>query len=50
MFINRMEQSEEITARPMNGKHFQDVVGKHALRAVYKHIQSEEAEAGNREK
>ncbi len=41
LFIDRMEQNEDITARFINDKEFQDVVGKHLLRTVYEQIRSE---------
>jgi len=40
LFVDRMEQNEEITARFLNDKAFQDVVGKHLLKEVYEHIRS----------
>jgi type I restriction enzyme R subunit len=43
LFINRMEQNEEITAKFMNEKEFQEVVGKTLLKQVYEQIRSEEA-------
>jgi len=39
-FIDRMDQNEDITARFINDKEFQDVVGKHLLRTVYERIRS----------
>jgi len=42
IFIDRMEQNEEITARYMNEKEFQDVVGRHLLERVYEQIRAEE--------
>jgi SOS-response transcriptional repressor LexA len=41
LFIDRMEQNEDITARFINDKDFQDIVGKHLLRTVYEQIRSE---------
>lgn len=41
LFIDRMEQNEDITARFINDKDFQDVVGKHLLKTVYEQIRSE---------
>lgn len=38
LFIDRMEQNEEITAKFMNEKDFQETVGKHLLRKVYEQI------------
>ncbi|HXG60430.1 MAG TPA: type I restriction endonuclease [Planctomycetota bacterium] len=42
LFIDRMEQNEEITARYMNDKQFQDVVCRHLLKEVYEQIRSQE--------
>ncbi len=42
LFIDRMEQNEDITARFMNDSDFQDAVGKHLLKDVYKQIRTEE--------
>jgi phage repressor protein C with HTH and peptisase S24 domain len=44
LFIDRMEQNEDITARFINDKDFQDEVGKHLLRTVYEQIRSEKQE------
>ncbi|MBM3301430.1 MAG: S24 family peptidase, partial [Deltaproteobacteria bacterium] len=44
LFIDRMDQNEDITARFINDKAFQDVVGKHLLKTVYEQIRSEEPE------
>jgi type I restriction enzyme, R subunit len=44
LFINRMDQNEEITAKFMNEKEFQDAVGKYLLKTVYDQIRSEKAE------
>jgi len=41
LFIDRMEQNEDITARFINDKEFQDVVGKSLLKTVYEQIRSE---------
>jgi len=38
LFIDRMEQNEEITARYMNEKEFRDLVGQKMLREVYEGI------------
>ncbi|MHB0928821.1 MAG: type I restriction enzyme subunit R domain-containing protein [Candidatus Nanopelagicales bacterium] len=46
LFIDRMEQNEDITARFINDKDFQDVVGKHLLRTVYEQIRSEKPATG----
>jgi len=43
LFIDRMEQNEEIAAKFMNEKDFQEVVGKSLLKQVYEQIRSEEA-------
>ena len=45
LFIDRMEQNEEMTARFMNDKEFQNVVGKHLLKTVYEQVHSEEPPA-----
>ena len=45
LFIDRMEQNEEIAAKFMNEKDFQEVVGKTLLKQVYEQIRSEEAVA-----
>lgn len=41
LFIDRMEQNEDITARFMNDEEFQATVGKHLLRTVYNQVRSE---------
>lgn len=41
LFIDRMEQNEEITGRFMNDLEFRDLVGKALLRSVYRNIHSE---------
>jgi len=41
LFIDRMEQNEEITAKYMNDKDFKDTVGKHLLKQVYEKIRTE---------
>ena len=41
LFIDRMEQNEDITAKFMNEKKFNDVIGKYLLREVYEQINSE---------
>ena len=43
LFIDRMEQNEDITARFMNDPEFQDIVGKHLLNKVYEQVRSEQA-------
>jgi type I restriction enzyme, R subunit len=45
LFIDRMDQNEEITAKFMNDKEFQDAVGKHLLKEVYEQIREEEKPA-----
>jgi type I restriction enzyme R subunit len=42
LFIDRMEQNEDITARFMNDKDFQQVVAKHLLGEVYKQIRGQD--------
>lgn len=42
LFIDRMEQNEDITARFMNDREFQDVVGKHLLEKVYEQVRREQ--------
>ena len=44
LFIDRMEQNEDITAKFMNEKHFKDIVGKHLLKQVYEQIRAEAKE------
>jgi type I restriction enzyme R subunit len=41
LFIDRMDQNEEITAKFMNEKDFQAAVGRHLLKEVYEQIRSE---------
>ncbi|HSV31457.1 MAG TPA: type I restriction endonuclease [Atribacteraceae bacterium] len=41
LFIDRMEQNEEITARFINDRDFQDVIGKYLLRTVYEQVRSD---------
>jgi type I restriction enzyme R subunit len=45
LFIDRMDQNEDITARFMNDEQFQDVVGKHLLKKVYEQVRNEQAQA-----
>ena len=45
LFIDRMEQNEEITAKFMNEDQFREAVSKHLLKEVYEKIR-EEAEVG----
>jgi type I restriction enzyme, R subunit len=42
LFIDRMEQNEEITAKFLNEKDFKKLVSKHLLKQVYEQIRSEE--------
>lgn len=42
-FIDRMDQNEEITAKFINDKKFQQVVGEHLKKQIYEQIRSEEA-------
>ncbi len=42
LFIDRMEQNEDITARFMNDREFQDVVAKHLLEKVYEQVRTEQ--------
>ncbi len=42
LFIDRMDQNEEITAKYMNEKQFCDVVGRHLLKQVYEQIRADE--------
>lgn len=43
LFIDRMEQNEELFARYMNDPEFQKLVGEHLLRQVYTQIREEPA-------
>lgn len=43
LFIDRMEQNEELFARYMNDPNFQKIVAEHLLRQVYDQIRSEPA-------
>lgn len=45
LFIDRMDQNEEITAKFMNEREFQKVVGQDLLKKVYEQIREEEEEA-----
>ena len=45
LFIDRMEQNEEMTAKFMNEKDFQDIVGRHLLKQVYEQIRAQDAAA-----
>jgi type I restriction enzyme R subunit len=42
LFIDRMEQNEEITAKYLNEKDFQEVVGQKLLKQVYEQIRTEQ--------
>ncbi|GAB4196167.1 MAG: DEAD/DEAH box helicase family protein [Phycisphaeraceae bacterium] len=44
LFIDRMDQNEEITARYMNEERFREAVSQHLLRDVYDQIRTTEAE------
>jgi len=44
LFIDRMDQNEEITARYMNEERFREAVSQHLLKDVYDHIRNEEAD------
>jgi len=41
LFINRMDQNEEITAKFMNEKEFKEAVGTYLLKRVYDQIRAE---------
>jgi type I restriction enzyme R subunit len=41
LFIDRMEQNEDITAKFLNEKDFKDIVGKHLTTKVYEQIRAE---------
>ncbi len=45
LFIDRMEQNEEITAKFMNEDLFREMVSQHLLRDVYEQIRGEKTEA-----
>ena len=42
LFIDRMDQNEEITAKFMNEKEFQNVVGQHLMKQVYEQVRAEQ--------
>lgn len=42
LFVDRMEQNEEIAAKFMNEKDFHDAVAQHLLRQVYEQIRSQD--------
>ncbi|NLX96946.1 MAG: hypothetical protein GXY83_12290 [Rhodopirellula sp.] len=46
LFIDRMDQNEEITAKFMNEERFRDAVSQHLLKDVYDHIRNEDAAEG----
>jgi type I restriction enzyme R subunit len=41
LFIDRMEQNEEITAKFMNEKEFQEAVSGHLMKQVYDQLRSQ---------
>jgi len=43
LFIDRMEQNEDITAKFMNEREFKKVVSEHLLKKVYEQIRTEES-------
>ncbi len=43
LFIDRMEQNEELFARYMNDPAFQKIVAEHLLRQVYDQLRKESA-------
>jgi type I restriction enzyme R subunit len=45
LFIDRMDQNEEIAAKFINEREFQEIVGKNLLKQVYEQIRAEEATA-----
>ena len=45
LFIDRMEQNEEITAKFMNEERFREIVSQHLLQGVYGQIRHETATA-----
>ncbi len=46
LFINRMDQNEDITARFMNDPEFQNIIGKNLQERVYDQVRSEESIQG----
>ncbi len=48
LFIDRMEQNEEITAKFMNEDQFRDAVSQHLLKEVYEKIREEAAAANDK--
>lgn len=47
LFIDRMEQNEEITAKYLNEKDFKEVVGRRLLNEVYEQIRKEQVGYGD---
>lgn len=47
LFIDRMEQNEEITAKYLNEKDFQEVVGQKLLNQVYEQIHKDNQPQAN---
>ncbi len=47
LFIDRMDQDEEITAKYLNEKEFQTTVGQYLCKQVYERIHKEKQAAGN---
>jgi len=41
MFVNRMEQNQDITVKFLNEPAFKEAVGKYLLKQVYEQIRSE---------
>ncbi|MDO8579231.1 MAG: hypothetical protein Q7R50_08680 [Dehalococcoidales bacterium] len=44
LFVDRMEQNEEITAKYLNEREFRDAVGRNLLKQVYEQIRKEKDE------
>ena len=49
LFIDRMEQNEDITAKFMNEKQFKEIVGKHLLKKVYEQIKNDSSSSVSQE-
>jgi len=47
LFIDRMEQNEDITARYLNEKDFQKIVGQRLLKQVYEQVHTENQQAAS---
>ncbi|TET44556.1 type I restriction endonuclease subunit R [candidate division TA06 bacterium] len=47
LFIDRMEQNEEITSKYMNEEEFRDIVSKWLLKQVYEQVRSDEAQTAD---